>query len=69
MEVHKVNIAIVITANASTDMVPPDMVIVTKGQITTKNHFAGQNGKFEIVKKRAIIIFVGNKLSIINSEF
>ena len=31
MEVHKVNIAIVIIANASTDMVPPDMVIVTKG--------------------------------------
>ena len=35
MEVHKVNIAIVITANASTDMVPPDMVIVTKNQPKT----------------------------------
>ena len=37
MEVHKVNIAIVITANASTDMVPPDMVIVTKGLNKPKN--------------------------------
>ena len=37
MEVHKVNIAIVITANASTDMVPPDMVIVTKGLKKPKN--------------------------------
>ena len=35
MEVHKVNIAIVITANASTDMEPPDMVIVTKKQPKT----------------------------------
>eukprot|EP00093_Oithona_nana_P000481 00481.XXX_659_1397_1 [CDS] Oithona nana genome sequencing. len=35
MEVHKVNIAIVITANASTDMEPPDMVIVTKNQPKT----------------------------------
>ena len=60
MEVHKVNIAIVITANASTDMVPPDMVIVTKGLKKPKKHFAGQNGKNEIVKKSAIIIFVGN---------
>ena len=42
MEVHKVNIAIVITANASTDMEPPDMVIVTKNQ--RKNHLAGRNG-------------------------
>ena len=69
MEVHKVNIAIVITANASTDMVPPDMVIVTKCQITTEKNFAGQNGKNKIVKKSAIIIFVGNKHSNINSEF
>ena len=60
------NIAIVITANASTDMVPPDMVIVTKG--LKKKHFAGQNGKNKIVKKSAIIIFVGNKHSIINSD-
>ena len=37
MEVHKVNIAIVIIANASTDMVPPDMVIVTKGLNKPKN--------------------------------
>ena len=59
MEVHKVNIAIVITANASTGMVPPDMVIVTKCQ--PKNHIAGRNGievkKIHFWSSSAIIIF------------
>ena len=63
MEVHKVNIAIVITANASTDMVPPDMVIVIKGQITTEKNFAGQNGKNKIVKKSAIFLLEINTQS------
>ena len=64
------NIAIVIIANASTDMVPPDMVIVTKGQITTKKHFAGQNGKNKIVKKSAIFLLeINTQSSIQNFDF
>ena len=45
MEVHKVNIAIVIIANASTDMVPPDMVIVTKGLKNKKKTFCWSKWK------------------------
>ena len=63
------NIAIVIIANASTDMVPPDMVIVTKG-LKNQKHFAGQNGKNKIVKKSAIFLLeINTQSSIPNFDF